>query len=285
MSAKKRTTDQVRKKIEESILIAEEDRKRKLSNQRLSLVKMGVQAFQKHDLGTAIKSFVSYIKILEDIRGVDQDGLAPQHFDLKKDLSELIMISGVYWDLCKIYDRVTVENADFQKYMRKYIQFTKGMPFQAVCAESLRKFIANGKPKHTSEFKAAYKILAVSRCFVVTSLIDVIDEPTLPTLRAFRDQILAQKSWGRKLITWYYRNGPQVADRVDRLPSVLRVILGKCLNVVAVGASALINEGSNSARSKSKLTLSKIEPERPPDDHSLSLDIFPRDETPVSTIV
>ncbi len=233
MAAENNSSGRTRKKIEDAMLAAEAERKRKLAGQRLTLARNGVQAFQRNDMGTAIKSFITYLRIMEDSKGVDQGGLTPQHFDVKKDISELVMISGIYWDLVKIYDKVTVENDDFQQFMRKYIQFTKGMPFQAVCAESLRKFISNGKPKHPAEFKAAYKILAVSRCFVATSLVDVIDGQTLLTLRRFRDEVLAQKSWGRSFILWYYRNGPKIAEKLDCFPHQFRVVLGSCLDSLA----------------------------------------------------
>ncbi len=262
MGAKKVTSDHVRKKIEDSMLAAEEERKRKLAGQRLTLARNGVQAFQRHDMPTAIKSFITYLRILEDSKGVDQGGLTPQHFDMKKDLTELLMISGVYWDLVKIYDKVTVENDDFKQFMRKYIQFTKGMPFQAVCAETLRKFIANGKPKHPGEFKAAYKILGTSRCFVATSLVDVTEDQTLFTLRRFRDEFLAKKRWGRAFTIWYYRHGPSIAARVDQCPQNLRSVLGRSLDFAAILIRrTLVNDRANATRTKGELAFRKIRPE------------------------
>lgn len=233
MTLRSTRSDQVRKKIEDARIIAEEDRKRKLLSQRLVLARTGVQAYQKNDLGTAIKSFVTYLKILEDLKGVEHGGLTPQHFDSKLDFNELVMINGVYWDLCKIYDRVKVENKDFQQYMRKYIQFTKGMPFQSVSAETLRKYIANGKAKHAKDFKAAYKILGTSRCFVVSSLVDLVQEPTLPVLRSWRDQFLARRGWGRAFITHYYRLGPQIASLLDRAPLGIRLLVARLLDLTA----------------------------------------------------
>ena len=217
------------------MLQADRERKTKLLSQRLALARSGVQAYQRHDLGTAVKSFITYLRILEDAKGVDHGGLTPQHFDSSKDLSELVMISGVYWDLVKIYDGIKVDNQDFKVFMRKYIQFTKGMPFQAVCSETLRKFISSGKAKHLGEFKAAYKILEPSRCFVVTSLVDVIDPQALIDLRGFRDQVLVRSVTGRALTAWYYRKGPALATRVDQLPEGLRRALAVGLTLLGAG--------------------------------------------------
>jgi hypothetical protein len=223
-----------RNKIEDAIFFAEEERKRKLASQRLALARAGSQAFQRRDLSAAIKAFSAYLRVLEETKGVGESGLLPQHFDLKKDLVELGMISGIYWDLCKIYDKIVFENNDFQEVLQKYIQFSKGLPYQSISAETLRKYISRGKPKHRAEFKAAYRMLAASRCFVATSLVDVIDIQTLPVLRKFRDEVLARKSWGRAFIFWYYRRGPQMADCVDRLPQWMRVVLGKGLDLLVM---------------------------------------------------
>ncbi len=231
--AKMNTSAQVRKTIDEAMAVADAERKRKLLNQRLSLARGGIQAFHKHDMGTAIKSFLTYLKILEELKGVEEGALTPQNFDLKKDLSELLMISGIYWDLCKIYDLVKVENKEFRHFLSKYIQFSKGMPYQAVCSESLRKYISNDKPKHRREFKEAYKMIATTKCFVATSLVDTVNLETIPVLRDFRDQVLEKSVLGRGFVRGYYRIGPIVAFGIDRLPDSVREILGKILNRIA----------------------------------------------------
>jgi hypothetical protein len=107
------------------------------------------------------------------------------------------------------------------------------MPFQALCAETLRKYISNEKPYHIEEFKSAYRILGDSRCFVATSLIDVTSSKTIPSLRNFRDLILERSTAGRRFILWYYRVGPKIAQGTDRLPLFLRRILGGLLDFVA----------------------------------------------------
>jgi hypothetical protein len=220
--------------MDDAAASAEQERRKKLLNQRVNLARTGIQAFHRRDQRTAIKCFLTYLKILEDWKGVEHGGLTPQHFDLSKDVTELLMISGVYWDLCKIYDRVAVENQEFHDFMRKYIQFSKGMPFQSVCAESLRKYVSKQRPKHLNEFKAAYKILGTTRCFIATSLVDVMSPETLFPLRSFRDRVLKQTQWGRIFIMWYYGHGPLLADQVDRLPRWLRKTIARCLDAFAI---------------------------------------------------
>jgi hypothetical protein len=257
----------VRKSIESAIEQAEEDYKKKLLQHRLDLARSGLNAFQNRQVTQAVNFFHSYLQILEDAKNVTEGGLLPTCFDARKELPELLMVSGVYWDLVKLYDRTesSAKHREFLHYLEKYIVFSKGMPYQALCAETLRKYISNEKPRHREEFKNAYRILAKPRCFVATSLVDVTSDKTLPRLRNFRDQVLIQTRMGRFFIDWYYENGPSFAARVDQFPLRVRKVLGMSLDLTAWILSPkknLMNQISNSFRSKSKLTIRKTDPKR-----------------------
>ena len=123
-------------------------------------------------------------------------------------------------------------------FLEKFVIFSKGSPFQPLSAETLRKYIAKNKCSHKTEFKNAYKLLGGAKCFIASSLIDVTEPDTLNRLRRFRDKTLAQHGAGRAFISWYYRYGPGLADRVDRLPDPIRRTLGNALDKVA-----LLSEG------------------------------------------
>src|SRR4051812_13959708 len=103
MAIKDKEISQVRRKIEKTIELAEEERKRKLQSQRLEFARAGIAAFKNRKLGDAAKSFQSYLKVLEDLKGVPEGGLSPSNFDIKKEQQELLMISGIYWDLVKLF--------------------------------------------------------------------------------------------------------------------------------------------------------------------------------------
>jgi hypothetical protein len=200
---------------------------------RIELAQSGVRAFEAKRIPEAVKSFHSYLRILEDWKSVPEGGLTPSLFDLKADVAELLLISGVYWDLTKLYDRTKSidKQREFKHYLEKYIMFSRGMPFQHVCLETLRKYIGNDKAVHKAEFKNAYKILGgKSACFVATSLMDVCDPDTLPRLRGFRDERLIRTASGRAFIRWYYRNGPMLAKFTDQLPEPIRRALGRGLD-------------------------------------------------------
>lgn len=231
---RKEQSYRVRKKIQDSIEQAHEEHRRNLMRRRIELARSGVRAYQLHRISEAVSAFHTYIHILEEWKGVAEGGLHPGLFDQKKDLPELLLISGVYWDLVKLYDRTSspAKQKDFAHYMNKYIIFSKNLPYQPLCAETLRKYIGNEKTIHKEAFQNAYKLLGGGGCFVATALSDVSDEATVERLRGFRDVVLDKSRGGRAFIAWYYRNGPGIARRVNRLPRTLRRALGAILDVL-----------------------------------------------------
>lgn len=221
-----------RKRIEKQIEFQEKERKRKLQATRLELARAGISAYQRRRLGEAVTHFANYIKILEEIKEVREGGLLPTHFDLKKDLPELLMISGVYWDLAKLYDRTRSPQKykEFLHFVEKYVAFSKGMPFQHLCAEAVRKYLSGDKPVHRDAFKNAYRVLSVEKCFVATAVAEELSPVTLPTLRKFRDEILAPTKLGRIFIRLYYWAGPELAVQVTGLPPRKRKALAKFID-------------------------------------------------------
>jgi hypothetical protein len=203
---------------------------------RIELAQSGVRAFEARKFPEAVKAFHSYLRILEDWKSVPEGKLTPAHFDIKADVAELLLISGVYWDLTKLYDRTKSldKQREFKHYLEKYIMFSRGMPFQHVCMETMRKYISNDKPLHKAEFKNAYKMLGgTSTCFVATSLTDVCASETLPRLRRFRDERLTGSRAGLAFIHWYYRNGVTLAEVAERAPGPVRRGMGRGLDWLA----------------------------------------------------
>jgi hypothetical protein len=239
-----------RRRIQNQIEHQEEEHRRQLLRRRIELAHAGVRAFQMRRMGEAVKNFHTYIRILEDWKGCREGGLSPSLFDIQKDVAELLLISGVYWDLVKLYDRTkSVEkHKEFRHYMEKYILFSKGMPFQGLCGETLRKYISNEKPVHREEFKNAYKFITGSQCFVATSLIDHLGAETLPKLREFRDGPLARTSAGRGFTRWYYRSGPGLAAFVDRWPEAARRGAARMLDLMAVVVSSATSRSARDGK-------------------------------------
>jgi hypothetical protein len=259
----KKMGQQARNSVENALEVALEERRKKLLNHRIDLARSGIAAYKKGAMVEAVRAFHQYLRIVEEIKDVIEGGLTPTHFDMKSELPEVLMISGIYWDLVKIYDRTKSASSqrEFFHFMEKYIAFSRGMPFQPVCAESLRKYIQNEKPFHRTEFKNAYHILSISKCFIATSLVDVTQSATLPTLRKFRDQVLKKSKLGRQFVALYYRHAPPIAERVNLWPHSIRFLLGKGLDFFSLLVSfTLVKQCTNSLRSKDKLTVRKTHP-------------------------
>jgi hypothetical protein len=229
------TLSRTRKHIQQKIDQAEQAKKLELQRRRIEIAGKGVTAYAKKDTVNAALAFKSYLSILEDIKGAPNGGLSPTHFDKKKEMAEMVLITGVLWDLIKLYDRTQTPDKykEFQSYMSKYIAFARGMPYQTMCAETLRKYIRDKRAVHMSEFQDAYKMIKNNKCFIVTELEPETRFETLPRLREFRDEVLKKNRHGRKFGAWYYRKGPKIAERLASWPRVIRFGAARVLDFFA----------------------------------------------------
>jgi hypothetical protein len=235
------TLSRTRKHIQQRIDQQEQAKKLELQRRRIEIAGKGVTAYAKKDTVGAALAFKSYLSILEDIKGAPDGGLSPTHFDKKKEVAEMVLITGVLWDLVKLYDRTQSPDKykEFQVFMSKYIAFARGMPYQTMCAETLRKYIRDKRAVHVNEFKDAYKMIKNDRCFIATELEPETRFETLPGLRNFRDQVLKKNAAGRKFVAWYYRKGPGMAEKLSRGPRFLRILVAKILDFFAILANGI----------------------------------------------
>jgi hypothetical protein len=228
----------LRATINEQLELQEKKRKHELQLRRLSIAKEGMVKYSEKEYAEAVTAFTQYLKILEEIKKVPAGGLHPKLFDSKTDLPEIVLITAVYWDLCKLYDRTTSPEKykEFLHYLNQYVLFGKSInrDFQTTSEEALRKYISNGKTVHTAAFKAAYKQMTGGRCYIATALIDVTEPDVLPILRNFRDQKLQSHFLGKCFVQIYYIIGPFLGRMTEFLPKAIRLFLGKILNRIAL---------------------------------------------------
>lgn len=228
-------TSRTLQNIQRSIENQEAERRRQAFKQRIQIARVGMKSFQEGKATEAASAFYSYIRILEDFKGVPEHGLNPSLFDRQKDLPEILLISGVYWDLAKLYDKTSSpdKHRDFMIFLQKYVMFTKGFPHENIAAETLRRYIRKGRPKHRSAFVNSYRTLSGKSCFIATSLIDVCEPATLDVLMRFRDETLHHSAPGRGFIGAYYALSPWLSRVLDRAPGFSRVIAGRFLDLFA----------------------------------------------------
>ena len=168
-------------------------------------------------------------------KGVPEGGLSPASFNPRTETPEILLLSGIYWDLVKLYDQTKSQDRqkDFAHYLQQFIKFSKDMPHQHVSAETLRRYLVTTRAVHKDELKNAYRILNTSRCFVVSELIEETNEETLGLFRAFRDARLLRSSGGRVLVRAYYAIGPIVAYALRGASPAVRRWTGKALDRLA----------------------------------------------------
>lgn len=70
-----------------------------------------------------------------------------------------------------------------------------------------------------------------SKCFVATVCFGE-DARETAVLRAWRDEYLIEREWGRSFIVWYYSNGEKLAEVVSRSP-MLKALTHTCIRIFA----------------------------------------------------
>ncbi len=215
-------TSELRKKAAGSggILLAQqrakEDRKKKLWQARVSLVKKGHQLMANNLLSDAAVCYEKYIKLLEVVFDAPAGNLSPEALKESARTAELTVISGVYWDLVRIYD-TSDKFGDRQK--RAALQLTRFVPYTPIFADLLKKaqiFMRNARhPEIIKSFLVSARRKR-TRCFIATSAFEAPFAIEVQILRSFRDARLKKSFFGRKFVYFYYRIAPPIACFLDK---------------------------------------------------------------------
>ncbi len=227
-----------RKKVKAQMETAERERTAKMSKRRIELVRAGALFFRQGKYRESIQSYYGYIDILEKSRNVARDSLKPKDFDPKKDVAELLLLTGVYWDLCLIHDRGGKKTHEKLKFfLERFVAFSRGMPFQHVSAELIRKLLVNGNPRNRKDFKDSHIKLGGGKCFLATAVEEHLDPVTLPALRRYRDEVLLVTPCGRIFVRVYYAIGPALARGMIRMPEGFRRGFARMIDRISIKIS------------------------------------------------
>jgi hypothetical protein len=184
--------------------------------QRITFAKNGKDCVNKNDFVNAIKNYNQYFAILADSFDVDINALRPDLFDQKRDLSELLLISQINWELSKIYDRAPNLKSEFNKCLAKFVLFTINKPFQVANAEMIRKFIEKERYVNKQEFKDAYKKIAINskKCFIATQCYGYQHYKT-EEFRKFK-KLFINNNVGVYFIQKYYQFSPKIINICEK---------------------------------------------------------------------
>lgn len=228
--ASKMFSEKVRERIKEAWERQQEYKRRELWNKRVQLVKKGMLLFEQRKHQEALKNFREYIAILENNYKVPSGGLHPGLFDQKKEMGDILLISGIFWDMAKIYDHLKDRRNELQMCLNKYVEFSLNRPHVALSAHGIKKHLKHSKVQHRDLFSNAHRVLRgnVKKCFVATAVFGP-ESPEVRILQRFRDDILAQTFLGRVFIRAYYLASPPLARAVAKhagLALPFRIVLG-----------------------------------------------------------
>jgi hypothetical protein len=196
-----------KKKVQDEL----KDRERKLLlkhkfETRITSVKQGKQAFEARDFVTAIRRYTEYLETIAEINKLSGIyDVKPEHFHKTKDLTELMMLSHLYYELAKVYDATEKFEEDVVKCLDQFVIFSVNQPFQVVNSEMARKHLNKFKFKNHAVFQAAYlQIFVKSRkCYVATMCYGET-HPTTEHLRLFKLWLMTVPG-GQAFVSSYYR--------------------------------------------------------------------------------
>jgi hypothetical protein len=194
-------------------------------NTRITNVKFGKRAFSEGDFLTAIKRYTEYLEVVSEIKKVPSIyELHPGNFDHAKDITEMLMISNLYFELAKVYDATGKFQLELSKCLDQFVLFSINQPFQVVNSEMCRKHLRKFKFKNNDPFFKAYQQIFVKsrKCYVATHCFGE-DHPHTETLRKFRG-VLIQNYCGHAFIRSYYLYSPGFVRWLDSHPLCARIL-------------------------------------------------------------
>jgi len=183
---------------------------------RITVAKHGKECLDAGDYGNALKKFIDYFLILVELKEVkDIYELKVHMFDPKKDLTELLMISHIYFEMARMYDAVPKFQEDSKKCLEQFVHFSANQPFQVVNSEMVRKYLKKSVFKNPDSFRSAYQQIFVQskKCYVVTFCYGD-QHPITQDFRRFKEHLL-DSSIGRLFVQYYYLYSSSLVEKYD----------------------------------------------------------------------
>lgn len=181
---------------------------KKRYEQRITIAKNGREAFLNKDYITAVSKYNEYLGILAESKDrSDIFDLSPSMFNNKTQITEMLLISHVYWELARTYEMTPKLQSSFHKCLKQFVKFTINQPYQVLNSEMLRKYIKKNK-KNSLQINALNKSysqihIQSKSCFIATHCFGESSKE-IYILRQFKRDLLSY-SWGEKCVEIYYR--------------------------------------------------------------------------------
>lgn len=198
---------------------AREERERQLLlkhkfNNRITTVKFGKESLDVNDYAGSIRKFSDYLAIQAEVKGCkDIYSLRTNNFDPKKDVTEMLMISHLYFEMARLYDASPKFHDESKRCLDQFVHFSANQPYQVVNSELIRKHLKKSVFKNTEAFRIAYTQIYVQskKCYVVTFCYGDT-HPVTQEYRALKE-VLLNYPMGMWLIQTYYRHSSVLVEK------------------------------------------------------------------------
>lgn len=190
---------------------------------RITNVRQGKEAFIRGDFITAIRRYSEYLETVAEVYRVSNIyEIRPILFDKNKDVTEMMMISHLYFELAKVYDATGKFNDDSKKCLEQFVLFSANQPYQVVNSEMCRKHLRKFKFRQHDIFLNAYQQIFVKsrKCYIATHCFGE-EHPTTQKLRSFKSWLQARPG-GIDVIEIYYRSSTSWLQLIKRYPRLDR---------------------------------------------------------------
>lgn len=215
-----------------SLMKSKEQNRLDLWRSRVTLIKEARERFAKKNYPNAVVAYEKYLRVLEIIYEVGNNGLDVKPFNNPARAKEMTVIASAYFDLVRIYDNSKQYRQRLEQCGQKLAMF---LPYTPLCGEIVNKLEdfrrgAQNKDIFDKIIKATRK--KKGRCFIATAAFEDAEDPIVQVLSRYRDQILKPTAFGRSFVFYYYKFSPIIADILDR-SFVLRLLSRTILTQLA----------------------------------------------------
>lgn len=183
---------------------------------RISIVRFGKECMSAGDYGGAIRKYVDYLTVMAEVCKVqDIYSLKVSHFDKQRDLTEMLMLSNIYFELARLYDAIPKFHDDSKKCLEQFVHFSANQPYQVVNSEKIRKSLKKISFKNPDNFQHAYMQIYVQskKCYIVTFCYGT-EHTITQEYRQLKDFLL-DRPWGMKLVEVYYKYSSEIVPRYE----------------------------------------------------------------------
>ena len=184
---------------------------------RITIAKYGKESLDAGDYASALRKFTEYLAIMAEIKEVaDIYSLKVHMFDSKKDVTEMLMISHILFEMARLYDAVPKFSADAQKCADLFVHFSANQPYQVINSEMVRKSLKRSVFKNPDMFRNSFQQIHVQskKCYIVTFCYGD-SHRTTQEYREFKDWLLTHKT-GQMLVQRYYQFSSTAVLKYER---------------------------------------------------------------------